>query len=154
MDNFKDIAKVAKESSILLAALKGDIKDKVLTFVAEALENNAGKIFEANKKDLEFAQTLVESGELNSAVYKRLKLDENKLRDMVQGIKDLIKLPDPTNKTLLKRELDSGLVLEKISCPIGVIGVIFEARPDVIAQISALAIKSGNAVILKGGKRL
>jgi glutamate-5-semialdehyde dehydrogenase len=71
---------------------------------------------------------------------------------MVQGIRDLVELPDPVNKTILKRELDTGLILEKISCPIGVVGVIFEARPDVIAQISALAIKSGNAVILKGGK--
>lgn len=152
MDNFKDIAKVTKEASILLAALNAEVKNKVLEVVADLLEQEAATIFEANKKDLEFAQSLVDKGELNAAVYKRLKLDENKHRDMVQGIRDLIKLPDPVNKTLLKRELDSGLFLEKISCPIGVIGVIFEARPDVIAQISALAIKSGNAVILKGGK--
>ena len=152
MDNFKDIAKTTKEASILLASLSTDIKNKVLSLVAEKLEKSAETIFDANKKDLEFAQTLVDKGELNGAIYKRLKLDENKLRDMVQGIRDLVVLPDPVNKTLLKRELDSGLILEKISCPIGVIGVIFEARPDVIAQISALAIKSGNAVILKGGK--
>ena len=152
MNNFREIAKSAKIASILLAGLSTDIKNKVLNIVANRIESNAEKVFEANNKDLAEAKVLLEQGELNEAVYKRLKLDENKLRDMVQGIRDLVSLPDPVNKVLIKRELDEGLVLEKISCPIGVIGVIFEARPDVIAQISALAIKSGNAVILKGGK--
>lgn len=152
MDNFKEIAKKAKESSILLASLSTDVKNSVLAKVADVIEECASVVFEANRKDLEEARLLLESGEINEAVYKRLKLDENKLRDMVHGIRDLISLPDPVNKVLIRRELDEGLVLEKISCPIGVIGVIFEARPDVIAQISALAIKSGNAVILKGGK--
>ena len=152
MNNFREIAKSAKIASILLAGLSTDIKNKLLNIVANRIESNAEKVFEANNKDLAEAKVLLEQGELNEAVYKRLKLDENKLRDMVQGIRDLVSLPDPVNKVLIKRELDEGLVLEKISCPIGVIGVIFEARPDVIAQISALAIKSGNAVILKGGK--
>ena len=74
------------------------------------------------------------------------------MRDMIQGIRDVAQLPDPINHKLLVRELDKDLILYKISCPIGVLGIIFEARPDVIAQISALAIKSANAVILKGGK--
>ena len=74
------------------------------------------------------------------------------MRDMIQGIRDIAKLEDPVNKKLLVRELDSDLTLYKVSCPIGVLGIIFEARPDVIAQISSLAIKSANAVILKGGK--
>ncbi len=152
MNNFREIAKSAKIASILLVSLSTGIKNKVLNIVANRIEDNAEKVFEANNKDLAEAKVLLEQGELNEAVYKRLKLDENKLRDMVQGIRDLVSLPDPVNKVLIKRELDEGLVLEKISCPIGVIGVIFEARPDVIAQISALAIKSGNAVILKGGK--
>ena len=110
------------------------------------------KIFDANKNDLEEAKPLVENGEITISTFNRLKLDENKMRDMVQGIYDISKLEDPVNKTLLKRELDDGLVLHKVSCPIGVLGIIFEARPDVISQISALAIKSSNAVILKGGK--
>ena len=151
MDNFKDIAKLTKEASILLSALDTETKNSVLIQVADVIEKNALQIYEANSKDLDYAQGLVDKGELSLAVYKRLKLDENKLRDMVQGIRDLVELPDPVNRTILKRELDTGLILEKISCPIGVIGVVFEARPDVIAQISALAIKSGNAVILKGG---
>ncbi len=152
MINFKDIAKLTKEASILLSALDTETKNRVLIQVADVIEKKALQIYEANSKDLDYAQGLVDKGELSLAVYKRLKLDENKLRDMVQGIRDLVELPDPVNRTILKRELDTGLILEKISCPIGVIGVVFEARPDVIAQISALAIKSGNAVILKGGK--
>ena len=113
---------------------------------------NKDEIFEANKTDLETAKSLVESGELTKSTFNRLKLDENKMRDMIQGIRDIAKLEDPVNKKLLVRELDSDLTLYKVSCPIGVLGIIFEARPDVIAQISSLAIKSANAVILKGGK--
>lgn len=152
MENFIDIAKRAKRASVKAQGLSSDIKNTGLVKIAEALDTNKDKIFEANKADLEFAKELVEKGELSQSTYKRLILDENKMRDMIQGIYDISKLDDPVNKTLLKRELDDGLVLHKISCPIGVLGIIFEARPDVISQISALAIKSSNAVILKGGK--
>jgi len=84
-------------------------------------------------------------------ILKRLKFDEGKLRDVTAGIADLIQLPDPLFQTQFTRELDEGLTLERISCPIGVIGVIFEARPDALVQISALCIKSGNCIVLKGG---
>ena len=83
---------------------------------------------------------------------KRLKFDEGKLRDVIAGIDQLIMLPDPLGRVSLKRQLDDGLTLYRISCPIGVIGVIFEARPDALVQISTLCIKSGNCAILKGGK--
>ena len=152
MENFIEIAKRAKRASVKAQGLSSDVKNQGLIAVAKALEENKEKIFEANKADLEFAQELVQKGELTQATYNRLKLDENKMRDMVQGIYDISKLEDPVNKTLLKRQLDDGLVLHKVSCPIGVLGIIFEARPDVISQISSLAIKSSNAVILKGGK--
>lgn len=152
MESFIDIAKLAKKASVKAQGLSGIIKDKGLIAVADALDKNKNKIFEANKKDLEFAKELVENGELTKSTYNRLKLDENKMRDMIQGIRDISNLDDPVNKVLLKRELDDGLILQKVSCPIGVLGIIFEARPDVISQISALAIKSSNAVILKGGK--
>lgn len=152
MENFIDIAKRAKRASIKAQGLSSEVKNRGLVAVAEALNSNKEKIFEANKVDLEFAKELVEKGELTQATFNRLKLDENKMRDMIQGIYDISKLDDPVNKILLKRELDDGLVLNKVSCPIGVLGIIFEARPDVISQISALAIKSSNAVILKGGK--
>lgn len=152
MENFIEIAKRAKKASVLAQGLSSEIKNEGLVAVAKALEEHKSEIFEANKTDLEFAKELVEKGEITQATFNRLKLDENKMRDMVQGIYDISKLDDPVNKTLLKRELDDGLVLHKVSCPIGVLGIIFEARPDVISQISALAIKSSNAVILKGGK--
>ncbi len=145
--NFEDIAKQAKNASLEMAELTTEIKNKALLKIANALEENKSQIFEANKTDLEQAKDSV-----SPSVFNRLKLDENKMRDMIQGIRDVVKLEDPIGKTLLARQLDEGLNLYKVSCPIGVIGIIFEARPDVIAQISSLAIKSSNAVILKGGK--
>ena len=150
--DFIQIAKNAKEASLKIADLATEIKNAALIKIADEIEASKSEIFNANKKDLEEAETLVETGKLNKSTFNRLKLDENKMRDMVQGIRDIAKLEDPVNKKLLVRELDSDLTLYKVSCPIGVLGIIFEARPDVIAQISSLAIKSANAVILKGGK--
>ena len=151
-NNFLEIATKAKNASKKAATLSTEIKNKALLNIANNLKANEDKIFEANKKDLELAKPLVEAEKLSQSVFNRLKLDENKMRDMIQGIVDIANLEDPIGKTLLKRQLDEGLVLTKISCPIGVLGIIFEARPDVISQISSLAIKSSNAVILKGGK--
>lgn len=150
--NFKELAKKAKFASKKLASLSTEVKNKVLLNIAESLENHRQQIFDANKKDLLEAEALVKNGELSQSTFNRLKLDENKMRDMIKGVVDIYELEDPVGKILLQRELDTGLVLTKKSCPIGVLGIIFEARPDVITQISALAIKSSNAVILKGGK--
>ncbi len=150
--DFIQIAKDAKEASLKIADLSTELKNKALLKIAEKIELNATEIFSANKQDLASAESLVQSGEITKSTFNRLKLDENKMRDMVQGIRDIAKLDDPVNKKLLVRELDTDLTLYKVSCPIGVLGIIFEARPDVIAQISSLAIKSANAVILKGGK--
>ena len=147
-----ELVKKAKNASIKMSSLSADIKNIALNRIAQTLNNNREIIFEENKKDLNNAKILVENGEISQSTYNRLKLDENKFRDMIQGILDVAKLDDPVNRIMLKKKLDENLILEKISCPIGVIGVIFEARPDVISQISALAIKSGNVVILKGGK--
>lgn len=145
--NFIELAKNAKFASKKLATISTEIKNRALLAIAEALENNKDKIFQANKLDLNEAE-----GKISQAVFNRLKLDENKMRDMIQGVVDVYELEDPIGKILLQRTLDTGLILTKKSCPIGVLGIIFEARPDVISQISALAIKSSNAVILKGGK--
>lgn len=150
--DFIELAKNAKKASVKAQGLSSNTKNNALKAVATAIENNKQRIFDANKQDLEFAKELVKNGELSNATFNRLKLDENKMRDMIQGILDISKLEDPVNKKLLVRELDKDLTLYKVSCPIGVLGIIFEARPDVISQISALAIKSSNAVILKGGK--
>ena len=133
--DFINIAKAAKQASLEIADLNTDLKNKALTAVADAIETNKEKIFDANKKDLEEAKALVASGELSQSTFNRLKLDDNKMRDMISGIRDIIKLEDPVNKTLFTRELDKDLILYKVSCPIGVLGIIFEARPDVIAQI-------------------
>lgn len=150
--NFIEIARNAKQASLKIAELNTEIKNSALNKIADFFEKHQAEIFEANKKDLEEAEKLVENGEITKSTFNRLKLDENKMRDMIQGVRDIANLDDPIGKTLFKRELDKDLTLYKISCPIGVLGIIFEARPDVISQISSLAIKSSNAVILKGGK--
>lgn len=150
--DFVNIAKNAKEASLKIADLPEQVKNEALLKIADAIEAEKDEIFSANSKDLAEAEKLVASGEITKSVFNRLKLDENKMRDMIKGIRDIAALPDPVNRKLLVRELDEGLTLYKVSCPIGVLGIIFEARPDVIAQISSLAIKSANAVILKGGK--
>ena len=150
--NFLEIAQRAKLASKKIATISTELKNSALENIAKSLEVNQAKVFDANKKDLEEAEELLKNGELSQSVYNRLKLDENKMRDMLQGIYDIISLEDPVGRILLKRELDNDLVLTKKTCPIGVLGIIFEARPDVISQISALAIKSSNVVILKGGK--
>lgn len=150
--DFIEIAKKAKQASLKIAELKTEIKNLALNKIAEAFEVHKTEIFEANKKDLEEAENLVQTGEITKSTFNRLKLDENKMRDMIQGVRDIANLEDPIGKNLFIRQLDEGLTLYKVSCPIGVLGIIFEARPDVISQISSLAIKSSNAVILKGGK--
>ena len=150
--DFESIAKKAKDASLKIADLPEQVKNEALLKIADAIEAEKEGIFSANSKDLAEAEKLVASGEITKSVFNRLKLDENKMRDMIKGIRDIAALPDPVNRKLLVRELDEGLTLYKVSCPIGVLGIIFEARPDVIAQISSLAIKSANAVILKGGK--
>ena len=150
--DFINIAKQAKQASLEIAGIDVEIKNKALEAIANSFELNKNEIFEANKQDLEQAKSLVDEGKITKSTFNRLKLDENKMRDMIQGVRDISKLEDPVGKVLLKRELDKDLVLTKVSCPIGVLGIIFEARPDVISQISSLAIKSSNAVILKGGK--
>ena len=140
-----EIAKNAKNAAVEALQLSSDIKNKALNAIADILEINKDEIILANKKDLDNAK------DLSSSMFNRLKLDENKIRDMIQGVRDIANLPDPINKEIWSRDIADGITLKKISCPIGVIGVIFEARPDVISQISSLAIKSSNAVILKGG---
>ena len=146
-----DLVKNAKDSTYKLQSLSTEIKNKALLEIADKLEQNKNIIFEANKKDLEYAKKLLDENKISLSMFNRLKLDENKMIDIISGIKDVVKLEDPINKVLLETELDDNLLLKKISCPIGLIAVIFEARPDVISQISSLCIKSSNAVILKGG---
>lgn len=150
--DLETIAQNAKLSSFTLASLSTLTKNQALQNIAKKLDENKIEILKENAKDLEAAKKLLESGEINQSTFNRLKLDDNKMRDMVKGIEDVKRLEDPVNKKLWAMGLDTGMDLYRVSCPIGVIGVIFEARPDVIPQICALAIKSANAVLLKGGK--
>jgi glutamate-5-semialdehyde dehydrogenase len=142
-----ETAKQAKKASIQLGAVKTDAKNNALAEIAKALKQNTDKIVSANKKDVAAAK----KNNLSAALLKRLVFDENKIADVVAGIESLIKLDDPVGRTITATELDKGLELYKVSCPIGVIGVIFESRPDALVQISTLCLKSGNAVLLKGG---
>ncbi|MEW5821841.1 MAG: glutamate-5-semialdehyde dehydrogenase [Cyanobacteriota bacterium] len=147
----KYIAKKAKEACWKLSSIDTDTKNKILKDLADALKENYESIKEANNKDLDAAEKLVNAGGLSKSLYKRLALTESKFSEMLNGVVDVSRLVDPIGNIELEVELDDGLILRKVSCPIGVIGVIFESRPDVIVQISSLAIKSSNAVILKGG---
>jgi glutamate-5-semialdehyde dehydrogenase len=142
-----DISKNAKAASIQMAPLSSEIKNNALAAVADALKANSARIIAENELDL--ADATRES--VSAPLVKRLKFDESKIADVCAGIESLIKLPEPVGKTLEARELDKGLELYKVSCPIGVIGVIFESRPDALVQISTLCLKSGNGVLLKGG---
>jgi glutamate-5-semialdehyde dehydrogenase len=145
--DIKQTAARAKAASIYLAAAKGEVKNRALAEIAKALEVNADRIVEANRRDIAQA----ERDKLAGPLLKRLRFDAEKIADVCRGIQSLIDLPDPVGRTLSATELDAGLELYKVSCPIGVIGVIFESRPDALVQISSLCLKSANAVLLKGG---
>jgi glutamate-5-semialdehyde dehydrogenase len=147
MNTVKEIAAYAKMRSFEAAALPESVRDAALARAAEALEANKAEIFTANETDLAEA----EKAGIAEPVLKRLKFDENKLADVISGIRDLIALSDPAGRLLAKRQLDEGLILEQVTCPIGVIGVIFESRPDALVQIASLCVKSGNCALLKGG---
>ena len=149
--NLKEIAQNAKKTSYVLSSLDSEFKNMALLAVAENIEKNSEVILHENRVDLEAANKLLNEDKLTKSLYNRLKLDDEKIRVMVEGIRDVSGLEDPVNKTQWAMELDKGLELYRVSCPIGVIGVIFEARPEVVPQIASLAIKSSNSVILKGG---
>lgn len=146
-ENLTDVIQRTRTAAIALAKLSQSVKNDALEAIAIALEQNAEVILSANQQDV----TAAIAAQLPSPLIARLKLDANKLKSMVAGVRDVIRLDDPIGDRQIHRELDAGLILERFSCPLGVIGVIFEARPDAVTQIAALGIKSGNGVILKGG---
>ncbi len=144
-------AKAAREAAIKLANASTAAKNNALLQIAAALDTKRKAILAANTKDLQLASSQVKEGKMTKALLHRLLLDDAKIDEMIKSVKDVAKLEDPVGKTLFAIELDNGLELFQVSCPIGVIGVIFEARPDALVQISALCLKTGNAVLLKGG---
>ena len=137
-----------KSASPSMAASTLSMRNQTLLALADSLRSHAEEIFAANREDLAAAQR----DKLSPALLSRLKFDEQKLQTSISGLESLSALPDPTGRILLKRELDRGLVLTKVTVPIGVIGIIFEARPDAMIQVASLCIKSGNCAVLKGGK--
>lgn len=148
MSDLKTTALTSKNASFLTAILDDKTKNSALEAVASALLDNKDKIFDANRQDLERS----EAEGLEGPLLKRLRFDDHKLNDVVDGIRSLITLEDPVGKIKLHTTLDDGLELYRVTCPIGVIGVIFESRPDALVQIATLCLKSGNAVFLKGGR--
>ncbi len=140
------MALAARSASRLLATTPAELRSRVLTRLAEALERQAPTLLAANAEDLQAAREV-----LDTASLQRLTLDAAKLAAMAQGVRAVAALPDPLHRMQLRRQLDEGLELTRVACPLGVLCVIFESRPDALIQISALALKSGNAVLLKGG---
>ncbi|AFY52670.1 glutamate-5-semialdehyde dehydrogenase [Rivularia sp. PCC 7116] len=141
-------AKQTRLAAMKLAVLSTAAKNEAIEAIAVALLSAQDEIIQANISDCEAAT----SEGIAKPLYKRLQLDEHKLRDNIAGVRDIGKLSDPVGNIQIHRKLDTGLILKRVSCPLGVLGVIFEARPEAAIQIASLAIKSGNGVILKGGK--
>ncbi|MDR2846042.1 MAG: glutamate-5-semialdehyde dehydrogenase [Candidatus Methanoplasma sp.] len=137
----------AKAAALKLAALDPDTKNAALKAMADALDKNRTVVLKANSNDIEEA----EKAGLQSSLIKRLKVDDDKITGMIDGIRDVAKLNDPVGETISVVKLDDDLLLYQIKCPIGMLGVIFESRPDVVPQILSLCLKSGNAVAFKGG---
>ena len=141
----------ARRAAHILAALSEERRNEALLAAADALEARSVEILAANEKDCAAAGPAVERGEMSRAMFSRLRTTEHGITEMAERVRDVARLADPLHRRLAVTELDEGLVLYKETCPLGVVGVVFESRPDVVPQIASLALKSGNAVCLKGG---
>ena len=148
VESLTEVAQRTRRAAQHLATLPSQSRNQAIAAIADALEAAAPEILAANQADCEAA---VAEG-LPKPLYGRLKLDQVKLNGAIAGVRDVAKLADPVGQVQIHRELDTGLILKRVTCPLGVLGIIFESRPDAVMQISSLAIKSGNGVILKGGK--
>jgi glutamate-5-semialdehyde dehydrogenase len=148
------LAQAAKQAARCIASGSNERRNQALGDIARALEQSAPEILDANAQDVADAKPALERGELSKALVDRLKVSPEKLQAMIDGVRAVIALPDPVGRVLDRIDLDDGLELEKVSCPLGLLAVIFEARPDAVTQIVSLAIKSANAVILKPGREV
>lgn len=145
------MAKRARASSRHLARLSNDVRNEILMAAAKAIESGAERILDSNERDCRGAESLVASGKMSAAMFARLRVTAKGIEEMAARVGDVARLPDPLGRKLATTELDDNLVLHKESCPLGVVGIVFESRPDVIPQVASLALKSGNGLILKGG---
>ena len=147
MDQVREAALKAKEASYRLATLTLDDRNLALDKIALTLSRRSEEILAANSRDMEAAR----AGGLSQVLIKRLRYDRSKLEESLESIRSLQSQEEVVGKLISRTELDGGLILDKVSGPIGVIGVVFEARPEALVQISCLCLRSGNAVLLKGG---
>ena len=152
LQSVAQVAGRARAASRSLARLSNEQRNEVLLAVAQAVEESGQRVLEANEKDCRAAEAAVAAGEMSSSMLERLRVGERGVAGMAARIRDVVRLPDPLGRRLAATELDDGLVLYKESCPLGVVGIVFESRPDVVPQVASLALKSSNAVILKGGR--
>ncbi len=147
MSDIASHIKAAKAATVQMSALPSELKDRALSAMADALDSSRDAIIESNKADLED----VKDGKISKSMYKRMIVDDLKIDEMVRGIRSVMSLKDPVGETMYSLELDDGLTLYQIRCPVGMLGVVFESRPDVVPQIMSLCLKSGNCVAFKGG---
>ena len=146
-----EAAKLARAASRKLAVLSETTRNAVLDKAAARLEENAARILAANREDVRAAEELACEGKMSPAMLARLRMSEKSVGEMAEKVRSVMRLPDPLGRRLAVTELDEGLVLTKETCPLGVVAVVFESRPDVLPQVASLALKSGNAILLKGG---
>lgn len=147
-------ARAARRAGWALGQISGPERRQILLAMADVLERPdvRAAVARANAEDMAAGAAARDRGELAAALVDRLALDERKLTGVVDGMRQLAAQPDPLGKVAVDRDLDDDLVLRRVACPLGVVAVIFEARPDALVQIVGLAIRSGNAVVLKGGR--
>jgi glutamate-5-semialdehyde dehydrogenase len=146
-----EAAKRARAASRKLTVLSEQQRNATLLLAAERLEENEGQIAAANAEDVRAAEALVRAGKMSQAMLARLRVTEKSVADMAERVRSVVRLADPLGRKLSVTELDTGLILTKETCPLGVLAVVFESRPDVVPQVASLALKSGNAILLKGG---
>jgi glutamate-5-semialdehyde dehydrogenase len=146
MTEITDLIKEAKKATVGMSVLSTDVKNRALEAMAVALDKNRSKILEENKKDLDDVRD-----KIPGPMYKRMVVDDGKIDEMVKGVRSVESLADPVGEVMSSLEMDDGLTLYQIRCPVGMLGVVFESRPDVVPQIMSLCLKSGNCVAFKGG---
>ena len=151
-DDIKAAARTARQAALALSQATEKQRNAALEAIAQALHANRDRILDANKRDQAAAEKMLAQGEITLPLIKRLKVDAEKLdSEIIVGVRSVAAQEDPIGKTQAATELDEGLNLYRVTVPIGVIGVIFESRPDALVQIATLCLKSGNAIMLKGG---
>ena len=153
--DLREIIVATRAAAKRLAALTGDERGRLLSDLAAALERPAIRqaVLAANAEDMGRATADVAAGRMPEPLMKRLNLDERKLDSAVEGLRQLAAMPELVGRVTTHRELDEGLILKRVTCPLGVLGVVFEARPEALVQITGLGWKSGNGLVVKGGRK-